>query len=88
MPHLLRVIGEDPDDEVRVAAVYALADIESPEAERLLQDLLESTDEAILAAATDALEMWNAREDLGDMVLFDFGPGDDAEVSDDGDEEY
>ena len=88
VPHLLRVIGEDPDDEVRVAAVYALADIESPEAERLLQDLLESTDEAILAAATDALEMWNAREDVGDMILFDYGPGDDADESDDGDEEY
>lgn len=85
VPYLLRIIGEDPSDEVRVAAVYGLADIESPEAERLLQDLLESSDDTILAAATDALEMWNAREDLSDMVLFDYGPDDAADESDDED---
>lgn len=90
VPYLLRVIGEDSNDDVRVAAVYALADIESPEAERLLQDLLESTDDVILAAATDALEMWNAREDVGDMILFDYGPGADPDEDDEDneDEEY
>ncbi len=87
VPYLLRIIGEDVSEDVRVAAVYGLAEIESPEAERLLQDLLESNDEVILAAATDALEMWNTREDLSDMVLFDYGPGGDDALDDDLDQD-
>jgi len=88
IPFLLRVIGEDPSEDVRVTAVYSLADIESPEAERLLRDLMESNDEAILAAATDALDMWNARQDLGEMLMFDYGPeGDDEDDWADEDED-
>ena len=82
VPYLLRVIGEDVSEDVRIAAVYGLAEIESPEAERLLQDLLESSDEVILAAASEALEMWSTREDLSDMVLFDYGPGGDDDSDD------
>lgn len=87
VPYLLRVIGEDVSEDVRIAAVYGLAEIESPEAERLLQDLLESNDEVILAAATEALEMWTTREDLSDMVLFDYGPGGDDDSDDEPEQE-
>jgi len=71
--HLLRVIGEDPDEEVRVAAVYALAEIESPEASRILEDLLESNNIVIAAAADDALEMQEDYQDFDNLLLIEYG---------------
>ncbi|NPV09676.1 MAG: HEAT repeat domain-containing protein [Anaerolineae bacterium] len=74
VPYLLRIIGEDPSDDMRVAAVYGLAEIEAPEAARILEDLLESEDVAVQVAADDALDLWQSRDDLSDMVMFDYGP--------------
>jgi HEAT repeat protein len=71
VPHLLRVIGEDPDQDVRVAAVFALAEIQSPESERILQDLLDSDDPDIAEAADEALDIHSSAEDLDNLLLFD-----------------
>lgn len=92
IPHLLRVIGEDANDDVRAAAVYALADIESPEAVRILEDLLESDDITIVNAADDALDMRLAAEDE-DLLMLDYGLlgepglGDDGSAGNNGDQD-
>ncbi|MGI6208402.1 MAG: HEAT repeat domain-containing protein [Anaerolineae bacterium] len=84
VPYLLRIIGEDPSDDVRTAAVYALAEIEAPEAARILEELLDSEDIAIQMAADDALELWQSRDEMSDMVMFDYGPPGDEGHSDNG----
>ena len=83
IPYLMQVIGEDPAEDIRVAAIYALADFEVPEASRILQDLLDSDDVAIANAADEALDMRD--EGLGEdqMVLFDYGPPDDESDEED-----
>ena len=81
IPHLLRVIGEDANDDVRAAAVYALADIDSPEAVRILEDLLESDDITIVNAADEALDIRLAAENE-DLVVFDYGFLDEPGISD------
>jgi len=72
VPHLLRIIAEDEDADVRMAAVYALVEIDSPEARRLLEDLTESNEAIIAAAAIDALEMRDSWENPDDFLMFDF----------------
>jgi HEAT repeat protein len=84
VPFLLQVIGEDPNDGVRIAAVFALAEIDAPEAGRILEELLESDDVAISAAADEALEIRGTFESPGKMLLLDYGLPDAEGLSEDG----
>ncbi len=84
VPFLLRVIGEDPSDDVRVAAVYSLSEIEAPEAGRILEDLLESEETAISVAAEDALELREAEDGDDEMVMFDYGLSDEDDHRENG----
>ena len=84
VPHLLRVIGEDPDEDVRVAAVYALGEIETPETRRILEDLLEGNNVSIVNAADDALEMRGDAGGNSDLLMFDYGLFDEPDIRDDG----
>jgi HEAT repeat protein len=84
IPYLLQVIGEDPQLDVRVAAIYALADFETPEAGRILEDLLESDDVSLVNAADEAIEMRGSNFGEGPLVMFDYGLPDDEEFSEDG----
>lgn len=84
IPFLLQVIGEDPEQDVRVAAVLALADFETPEAGRILEDLLESDDVALVSAADEAIDMRTSTFGDEQLPMFDYGPWDDDDL-DDGD---
>ncbi|MCS7056765.1 MAG: HEAT repeat domain-containing protein [Thermoflexales bacterium] len=64
---------DDPDDEVRFAALDALALIGGSEAKKLLQDAANSDDEALAEYAEQALEQfefWHGEMDFP-MALFD-----------------
>lgn len=62
----------DEDVDVRMAAIEALGRIGGPEAERLLLSLLESEDEAVVAAVEDALEELQFVSGVRDFPLLDY----------------
>ena len=56
LPYLLEVVGDDPDPEVRIAAIGQLEDGESPEAVAGLVRALDDADSEVVLEAIDALE--------------------------------
>jgi HEAT repeat protein len=56
VPHLARIIADDPDQEVREAAVWALGHIGGQQAREILDTCVQSDDEALSEAAAEALE--------------------------------
>ena len=72
VPHLAQLL-EDPDEEVRFAALDALALIGGKEAEKLLRAAADSDDDALAEYAEQALEefeFWHGEMDFP-MALFD-----------------
>ncbi|MHB0877321.1 MAG: HEAT repeat domain-containing protein [Anaerolineae bacterium] len=84
IPYLLQVIGEDPAQDLRVAAVYALADFEVPEAARILEDLLDSEDLTLVNAADEAMEMRGSNFGEDQLLMFDYGLPEEEDFSEDG----
>ena len=81
---LAHILDEDPDVEVQEMAVWALGRIGGDTAREVLEICLESDNEALAAAAEDALDELNM---FGDMMLYDFDDDDDfLEFDDDSDE--
>ena len=69
--HLIELI-DDVDAEVQQAAIWALGQINSDDAQAALEDCTESDDEAISEAAWEALrELEFLHGDLGAFLLFD-----------------
>jgi HEAT repeat protein len=56
VPHLARIIADDPDQEVREAAVWALGHIGGQRAREILDTCAQSGDESLSEAAAEALE--------------------------------
>ncbi len=81
VPSLVELLNNDPDVEVQQMVIWALGHIGGQAARQTLEDCLESENEAIVTAATDALEELNI---LGDSLeLFDFDDDDDLWLDDD-----
>jgi HEAT repeat protein len=71
VPHLIERL-HDPDDEVRMAAVWALSEIGGEDARNALESILEETeDEDELDLIEDALENLEFTEMVDDLTLFD-----------------
>ena len=79
LPALKRLLN-DPDDEVREAAVWALGQIGGDRAKKLLNEIAQGNDESLAEAAAEALEemMW-MHDSARDMPLFAFDPHADEE---------
>jgi HEAT repeat protein len=56
VPHLARIVADDPDQEVREAAVWALGHIGGQQARDILEACVQGDDEALSEAAAEALE--------------------------------
>ncbi len=72
----LRLLVEDEDMDVRLAAIEALGRIGGPEAERILLQLADAGDESVSLAAEEALDELRFFRDLDDFPMFDFGDAD------------
>jgi HEAT repeat protein len=68
---LIRLIEEDPDSEVQQNAIWSLGQIGGQKAQQVLEILTTSTDEAISAAAEEALsELLLMGGDIDDLLNF------------------
>ena len=87
VPELSKLVS-DPDREVQLAAVSALGQIGGPQAQRILERRMRSSDEAMRMAAEDALaELQLGQQPLELLVLgpdgeLDEDEGDDLEAED------
>jgi HEAT repeat protein len=82
---LIELIEDDPDLQVQEMAIWALGRIGGREAKEVLEECLESDNEAIVQAAEEALDELNLFSDSFD--LFDFGEDEDDAWLDMDDEE-
>jgi hypothetical protein len=96
VPHLARVIADDPDQEVREAAVWALGHIGGQQARDILETCVQGDDEALSEAAAEALEEIDLLGESTGIPLYDEldeyedldDYGDDDEYEDSDSDEY
>jgi HEAT repeat protein len=100
---LIQLIQNDPDSEVQQNAVWSLGQIGGPEAKAMLEQLIDSTDEALQTTAEDALdelilmsgdpeEMFSYTIDMDDdededIHIVDFGQNGHGDLNDDDEED-
>lgn len=89
--HLLRIIEEDFDSEVQQNAVWSLGQIGGTRAQKTLESLVTSADEAIRMAAEEALDeltLFSGDEDMLFDFLSDVDERDDLDLDDESDGDY
>lgn len=76
VPQLLALLA-DYDEDIRMAAVWALSEIGADEAQDAFENLLEQTeDQAEIDLIEEALQNLAFNQELADFNLFDFSPED------------
>jgi len=71
VPHLARIVADDPDQEVREAAVWALGHIGGQRAREILDTYAQSDDESLSEAAAEALEEIDLLGESTGIPLYD-----------------
>jgi len=71
VPHLARIIADDPDQEVRQEAIWALGHIGGQQAREILDTCVQSDDEALSEAAAEALEEIDLLGESTGIPLYD-----------------
>ena len=70
-PYLARIIADDPDHEVREAAMWALSHIGGREAREILEACYQGDDEVLSQAAADALDEMDLLGESSDIPLYE-----------------